>query len=185
MARVTVEDCIDKVSNRFDLVLLAAQRAREISGGAELTVDRDRDKNPVVALREIAEQTVRPDNLKESLVTSLQRVLPDDDDAMDEVGSLSQSAEALRITAAAPTRNTSIGGDYDGMPTGPVGMEDVTGYPALFVELAKRGYSQADLEKISSRNMMRAMRAAEAYAESRKNMAPIEYPAGAARDEDG
>jgi DNA-directed RNA polymerase subunit omega len=114
MARVTVEDCIDKVSNRFDLVLLAAQRAREISGGAELTVDRDRDKNPVVALREIAEQTVRPDNLKESLVTSLQRVLPDDDDAMDEVGSLSQSAEALRITAAAPTRNTSIGGDYDG-----------------------------------------------------------------------
>ncbi|MCB2061118.1 MAG: DNA-directed RNA polymerase subunit omega, partial [Novosphingobium sp.] len=54
MARVTVEDCVDKVPNRFDLVLLAAQRAREISGGAELTIDRDRDKNPVVALREIA-----------------------------------------------------------------------------------------------------------------------------------
>ena len=77
-----------------------------------------------------------------------------------------------------------IGGDYDGMPTGPVGMEDVTGYPALFVELAKRGYSQADLEKISSRNMMRVMREAEAYAASRKDMPPIEYPAGAARDED-
>ncbi|TCM19936.1 DNA-directed RNA polymerase subunit omega [Novosphingobium sp. PhB165] len=114
MARVTVEDCVDKIPNRFDLVLLAAQRAREISGGAELSVERDRDKNPVVALREIAEQTVRPNELKESLVTSMQRVLPDDDDAMDEVGSLSQSAEALRITASAPTRNTSIGGDYDG-----------------------------------------------------------------------
>jgi len=114
MARVTVEDCVDKIPNRFDLVLLAAQRAREISGGAELTLERDRDKNPVVALREIAEQTVTPANLKETLVTSMQRVLPDDDDEMDEVGSLSQSAEALRITASAPTRNTSLGGDYDG-----------------------------------------------------------------------
>jgi DNA-directed RNA polymerase subunit omega len=114
MARVTVEDCVDKIPNRFDLVLLAAQRAREISGGAELTIDRDRDKNPVVALREIAEQTVTPSNLKETLVTSMQRVLPDDDDEMDDVGSLSQSAEALRITASAPTRNTSLGGDYDG-----------------------------------------------------------------------
>ncbi len=114
MARVTVEDCVDKIPNRFDLVLLAAQRAREISGGAELTIDRDRDKNPVVALREIAEQTVVPANLKETLVTSMQRVLPDDDDEMDDIGSLSQSAEALRITASAPTRNTSLGGDYDG-----------------------------------------------------------------------
>ena len=68
MARVTVEDCVDKVPNRFDLVLLSAQRAREISGGAELTVDRDRDKNPVVALREIAEQTIKPKDLNESLV---------------------------------------------------------------------------------------------------------------------
>ena len=94
MARVTVEDCVDKVPNRFDLVLLAAQRAREISGGAELTIDRDRDKNPVVALREIAETTVRPKMLHESLVQSLQRVLPDEEDEADEIGSLSQSAEA-------------------------------------------------------------------------------------------
>jgi DNA-directed RNA polymerase subunit omega len=114
MARVTVEDCVDKVPNRFDLVLLAAQRAREISGGAELTVDRDRDKNPVVALREIAEQTVRPKDLEESLVTGLQKILPDEEDEADEIGSLSQSAEALRITASAPTRSTSIGADYDG-----------------------------------------------------------------------
>ena len=114
MARVTVEDCVDKVPNRFDLVLLAAQRAREISGGSELTIDRDRDKNPVVALREIAEQTIKPRDLSEAIVTGLQKILPDDEDEADEIGSLSQSAEALRITASAPTRSTSIGGDYDG-----------------------------------------------------------------------
>jgi DNA-directed RNA polymerase subunit omega len=114
MARVTVEDCVDKVPNRFDLVLLAAQRAREISGGAELTVDRDRDKNPVVALREIAEQTVKPKQLQESLVQSLQNFLPDEEDEADDIGSLSQSAEAMRLSASAPTRSTSIGADYDG-----------------------------------------------------------------------
>jgi DNA-directed RNA polymerase subunit omega len=114
MARVTVEDCVDKVPNRFDLVLLAAQRAREISGGAELTIDRDRDKNPVVALREIAELTISPDSLREALITSLQKILPDDEDEADEIGSLSQSAEALRITASAPARTASLGGDYDG-----------------------------------------------------------------------
>ncbi|WAC24982.1 DNA-directed RNA polymerase subunit omega [Blastomonas sp. SL216] len=113
MARVTVEDCIDKVTNRFDLVLLAAQRAREISGGAELTIDRDRDKNPVVALREIADETVFPDELKESLTQSMQKVQVDDDDAADEIGSLSLSAEALRLTASAPARTSSMGGDFD------------------------------------------------------------------------
>jgi DNA-directed RNA polymerase subunit omega len=114
MARVTVEDCVDKVPNRFDLVLLAAHRAREISGGAELTVDRDRDKNPVVALREIAEETISPHRLRESLITSLQKILPDDEDEADAIGSLSQSAEALRITASAPAQTASLGGDYDG-----------------------------------------------------------------------
>ena len=113
MARVTVEDCVDKVPNRFDLVLLAAQRARQISGGAELTIDRDRDKNPVVALREIADETVRPRHLMEALVGSLQRVQIDDDDETEELGSLSQSAEALRLTAAAPPRNQNSGGDYE------------------------------------------------------------------------
>jgi len=113
MARVTVEDCVDKISNRFDLVLLAAQRARQISGGAELTLDRDRDKNPVVALREIAEETVTPADLLESVVSNLQRVQIDDEDAPDEIGSLSASAEALRLTAAAPPRNQNIGPDYE------------------------------------------------------------------------
>lgn len=114
MARVTVEDCIDKVANRFDLVLVAAQRAREISAGSELTVDRDRDKNPVVALREIAEETINPKDMLDATVTNLQRVRIDDDDVADEMGSLSQSAEALRITAAAPPRNQNLGGDHDG-----------------------------------------------------------------------
>ena len=113
MARVTVEDCVDKVPNRFDLVLVAAQRARQISGGADLTLDRDRDKNPVVALREIAEETVRPRDLEEAIVGGLQRVQIDEEDETDELASLSESAEALRLTAAAPPRPTPSGGDYE------------------------------------------------------------------------
>jgi len=113
MARVTVEDCVDKIPNRFDLVLFAAQRARQISGGAELTMDRDRDKNPVVALREIAEETVLPAGLEESVIQGLQRVQIDDEDEADAVGSLAASAEALRLTAAAPPRNQNMGGDYE------------------------------------------------------------------------
>lgn len=73
MARVTVEDCIDKIENRFDLVLLAAHRARLISSGQPILVDRDRDKNPVVALREIAETALSPEDLSEDFIHSLQR----------------------------------------------------------------------------------------------------------------
>lgn len=83
MARVTVEDCIEKVPNRFKLVLLAAHRARNISAGSALTIDRDNDKNPVVALREIADDTVDLDVLGESLVSGLQRVLPSEDDEQE------------------------------------------------------------------------------------------------------
>ena len=113
MARVTVEDCVDKIPNRFDLVLFAATRARAISSGAEITVDRDRDKNPVVALREIADQTVKPAELKEALVSSMQRVVANEDDTPDAIGSLSASAEALRVTAAQPPRNQNLGPDYE------------------------------------------------------------------------
>jgi DNA-directed RNA polymerase subunit omega len=113
MARVTVEDCVDKIPNRFDLVLLAAQRARQISGGAELTIDRDRDKNPVVALREIAEETIVPDDLSEAVVQTLQRVQVDEEDTPDAIGSLAASAEALRLTAAAPPRTQNLGADYE------------------------------------------------------------------------
>ena len=106
---------LDQIINmKHELVLLAGQRARQISGGAELTLDRDRDKNPVVALREIAEQTVRPRDLNEAAIQGMQRVQIDDEDEADEVGSLAASAEALRLTAAAPPRNQNLGADYDG-----------------------------------------------------------------------
>jgi DNA-directed RNA polymerase subunit omega len=73
MARVTVEDCVDKVPNRFELVLLAAHRARSIANGSPITIDQENDKNPVVALREIAEKTLPPDDLREGLIHSIQK----------------------------------------------------------------------------------------------------------------
>ena len=112
MARVTVEDCVDKIPNRFDLVLLAAHRARQISGGAELTIDRDHDKNPVVALREIAERTSSTKHLKDSLIASMQKIIVDDDDTPDEVSTIALSGEALRSTATHPPR-TSASSTYD------------------------------------------------------------------------
>lgn len=80
MARVTVEDCIEKVPNRFELVMVAAQRARKIGSGAALTIDRDNDKNPVVSLREIAEETVSAAALREEMISSYQRFVPQDED---------------------------------------------------------------------------------------------------------
>ncbi len=98
MARVTVEDCIDKVESRFELVLLAAHRAREISGGEPLTIERDRDKNPVVALREIAEETILPGDVREELIHSLQKYVevdePDDDPVPAITNEESESTEA-------------------------------------------------------------------------------------------
>ena len=79
MARITVEDCILKIPNRFDLVMVAAQRARDISAGVEITLDRDNDKNPVVALREIAEETVDPETLRQLLIQNLQRHIEQDE----------------------------------------------------------------------------------------------------------
>jgi DNA-directed RNA polymerase subunit omega len=89
MARVTVEDCVLKVPNRFNLVLLAANRARAIAAGSPLTLDRDNDKNPVVALREIAEDMVNPTELRETLIGSLQRV--------DEHSEAEEEAETLAL----------------------------------------------------------------------------------------
>jgi DNA-directed RNA polymerase subunit omega len=106
MARVTVEDCVVKVPNRFDLVLLAAQRAREITSGAPLSVDRDDDKNPVVALREIADSTIELDHLKDNLVRGMQKHIE-----MDE-------------PEEAPELEQTLFGVAD--PTGPVVSEDET-----------------------------------------------------------
>ncbi len=88
MARVTVEDCIEKVDNRFDLVLLASHRARMISSGAPITLSRDNDKNPVVALREIADGTVVPEDLKEDFIHSLQKHVEVDEPEAEVVPTL-------------------------------------------------------------------------------------------------
>lgn len=88
MARVTVEDCVVKVPNRFDLVMLAAQRAREVVAGAPLTVDRDDDKNAVVALREIADEKLSPGDLKEDLIHSLQRHVEVDEPEEEDAGTI-------------------------------------------------------------------------------------------------
>ena len=88
MARVTVEDCVDKVPNRFDLVMLAAHRARSISTGAELTIERDNDKNPVVALREIADEMLPPEDLREQAIEALQRQIEVDEPEEDKMAFL-------------------------------------------------------------------------------------------------
>lgn len=88
MARVTVEDCVDKVPNRFELVMLAAHRAREISAGAEITVDRDNDKNPVVSLREIADETQSAEDLRERLIESNQSQIEVDEPEEDSMALL-------------------------------------------------------------------------------------------------
>jgi DNA-directed RNA polymerase subunit omega len=154
MARVTVEDCVDKVSNRFDLVLLAAHRARNISSGAELTIDRDRDKNPVVALREIAEETIRPADLKETMVQGMQRVQAEDDDTPDVIGSLSASAEALRITAAQPPlhgHRTDPQG-FAGTPVAPAPQHHSLQHgPLARVELAQQASHLATVLLLGSR----------------------------------
>jgi DNA-directed RNA polymerase subunit omega len=115
MARVTVEDCVIKIPNRFELVLLAAQRAREITSGAPLSLDRDDDKNPVVALREIAEDTVALDHLQESLVRGMQKHVE-----MDE-------------PEEAPELEQTLFGIAD--PTGPVISENETDEEAIDEEL--------------------------------------------------
>jgi DNA-directed RNA polymerase subunit omega len=93
MARVTVEDCVDKVPNRFELVLLAAHRARAISSGAPITLDRNDDKNPVVALREIADRMVSPEDLKEDLIHSMQAYVEVDEPEPEAAPALPSSRQ--------------------------------------------------------------------------------------------
>jgi len=96
MARVTVEDCVDKVENRFELILVASHRARLISSGSKITIERDNDKNPVVALREIAETTVSPGDLNEDLIHSLQKYVEVDEPEPEEplIGPISASVDS-------------------------------------------------------------------------------------------
>jgi len=96
MARVTVEDCVDKVSNRFELVLFSAHRARQISSGAPMLVERDNDKNPVVALREFADQKINPDDVRELIVQGMQKHVEVDEPAEDDLASLMRSRRATQ-----------------------------------------------------------------------------------------
>jgi DNA-directed RNA polymerase subunit omega len=112
MARVTVEDCIDKVPNRFELVLLAAHRAREISTGAQITVERDNDKNPVVALREIADETLDRDDLREDYVHSMQKHVEIDEPETSEVPMISVSDDLPVVVVETPEET---GDEYDRM----------------------------------------------------------------------
>jgi DNA-directed RNA polymerase subunit omega len=119
MARVTVEDCVDKIPNRFDLVMLAAQRAREISAGAQLAVERDNDKNPVVALREIADQVVDFETLRQSLISGLQKqseTEEPEEDMMELLAADTQVAGVPYEPAAEPPEEdiSAEGGDDAG-----------------------------------------------------------------------
>lgn len=100
MARVTIEDCIDKLPNRFELVLLAAHRARLVSQGAPLTVDRDRDKDPVVALREIAAETINKDDLREEYIHAMQKHVEVDEPEQAEVPLIAQSGDMSMVNDA-------------------------------------------------------------------------------------
>ena len=108
MARVTVEDCIEQIPNRFDLVMKAAHRARNLGGGAPLTIDRDNDKNPVVALREIADQTVDLNNLEAGLVSNMQRYV-----APEERRDIADSDSSADLLRSSRFRDRMIG---DSMP---------------------------------------------------------------------
>jgi len=131
MARVTVEDCIEKIPNRFHLVMAAAQRARKIGSGASLTVDRDDDKNPVVALREIAEETVNQDDLKEELIRSHQRMaaFEEEDDSID----LMDGEEEWGTIAGQQQAAEGMYSDdeiIDDEPKGEPSLEDLAGVPS-------------------------------------------------------
>ncbi len=111
MARVTVEDCVEKVPNRFELVMLSAQRAREILAGASLTVEADNDKNPVIALREIADETVKLDDLRDSLVQSQQRHvefdLPEEEEGEELVELLESDTHVAGVDEGVPVDQKS------------------------------------------------------------------------------
>ena len=136
MARVTVEDCVDKVANRFELVLLAAHRARSIANGSQITIDSENDKNPVIALREIAEKTIPPDDMREGLIHSIQKnvevdepesaaapmlpmdrrpVLGRDDQSSDTVVDMITEEQLLRgMESLTPTEPSANGGGGGG-----------------------------------------------------------------------
>lgn len=121
MARVTVEDCVDKIPNRFDLVMMAAHRARELSAGAEITIDRERDKNPVVALREIAEETITAAGLREAAIEAHQRQIEVDEPEEDTMALLMGGGGG----SPQPSSPTTFGGHTDDRPEDDMSEENL------------------------------------------------------------
>src|SRR5271167_163854 len=118
MARVTVEDCVLRVPNRFELVMLAAHRARDIAAGAPLTLDRDNDKNPVVALREIADQAVAVDHLQEALVKGMQKMVEADEPEEEEMDAMAAQQLAAAGAELAPKAVEEDAEDEEILPEG-------------------------------------------------------------------
>ena len=139
MARVTVEDCVDKIPNRFELVLFSAHRARGMSAGSEILVERDNDKNPVVALREIADEKLEPDDLREQLVSSMQRQVDVDEPEADMQVMAPQLAPAETVETDVEAGEEAL--QEDSAP--PMAEEDILAALQEIEQMASKGSSSS------------------------------------------
>ena len=139
MARVTVEDCVDKIPNRFELVLFSAHRARGMSAGSEILVERDNDKNPVVALREIADEKLEPDDLREQLVSSMQRQVDVDEPEADMQVMAPQLAPAETVETDVEAGEEAL--QEDSAP--PMAEEDILAALQEMEQMASKGSSSS------------------------------------------
>jgi len=139
MARVTVEDCVDKIPNRFELVLFSAHRARGMSAGSEILVERDNDKNPVVALREIADEKLEPDDLREQLVSSMQRQVDVDEPEANMQVMAPQLAPAETVEADVEAGEE----DLQEVSAPPMAEEDILAALQEMEQMASKGSSSS------------------------------------------
>ena len=139
MARVTVEDCVDKIPNRFELVLFSAHRARGMSAGSEILVERDNDKNPVVALREIADEKLEPDDLREQLVSSMQRQVDVDEPEADVQVMAPQLAPAETVEADVEAGEEAL----QEISEPPMAEEDILAALQEMEQMASKGSSSS------------------------------------------
>ena len=139
MARVTVEDCVDKIPNRFELVLFSAHRARGMSAGSEILVERDNDKNPVVALREIADEKLEPDDLREQLVSSMQRQVDVDEPEADMQVMAPQLAPAETVEADVEAGEEAL----QEVSAPPMAEEDILAALQEMEQMASKGSSSS------------------------------------------
>ena len=139
MARVTVEDCVDKIPNRFELVLFSAHRARGMSAGSEILVERDNDKNPVVALREIADEKLEPDDLREQLVSSMQRQVDVDEPEADMQVMAPQLAPAETVETDVEAGEEAL----QEVSASPMAEEDILAALQEMEQMASKGSSSS------------------------------------------